>query len=235
MSFNNTNATVAAEVDIDFIYIDRIILFTISNSVNIPAIIANGIVIYLTKKYYQFNNSAMYVRAAYAFMDIFLGISLIIHSCLKLFTDAERLDCWVANIGGAVFLSTIQMTAIIAVERYFYFCEPMKYPRIFTLKTITGLTIGVLAISEGYMISTEIFIGRKSPSFLSSCQLEGQSYQKLLQLLVFFIPAMASTCFSIFKITKLIYTTQRTMAPGDDTAALRTAVGRKTLRYLCFF
>ena len=175
----------------------------------------------------------MYIRAAYASMDLLWSISLILQSFLKVFEDVERLTCWISSIGAGIFFANIQMTAIIAIERYYYFCEPMKYPRYFTSKSITCFVIGVLVIAESYMISTELLIGRKTPNHFSSWRLENQEKHKLLQLLVFFVPAAACTCFSVFSISRLIDANRRSINPqGDQAAAMKNSVGRKTLRYL---
>ena len=236
VSQNIKNASSTFTKSILHTYTDSIILFVIANSIAITACIANGVVLYLTKKYYQFHCSPMYVRAAYALMDILASILLIIHSILRVFVnDMEAITCWIASISSGIFFSTIQMTAIIAIERYYFFCEPMKYPRYFTSRSITCLTITVIFISEAYMITTQIFIGRKTPYYYASCRLEGQSFHKTLQFLIFFLPAIVCTGFSIYKIARLIAKDRRAIAPGlpaNEEIVRRNVVGRKTLRYV---
>ena len=236
MSVNNTNSSLPDKVNLHYyLYTDRVFLFAITNGICLLAFIANGIVLYLTKKYHQFHSAGMYVRAGYAFVDMLTALFLIIHSNLRLATlefneDLEEITCWVASLMGGLFFATVQMTAIIAIERYYYFCEPMKYPRYFTLATITLATFSVLAISEGYMIFTQIFIGRETPSYFNSCRLADQSFHKRIQILVFFVPAMACTAFSIYKIARLIRTLS---SPEEATTIMKKAVGHKTLRYFC--
>ena len=227
---NIKNTSISPSTVNDDLYIDRIIVFFISLFICIFGCIFNLIVVYLIKKYEQFHEASMYVRGAYAIVDFSSGVIVILYGISRLFNNLERLSCWISDIGIGLFFTTFNLTALVAVERYFYFCEPMKYPRYFTLKTVTLFTCFICGIALGYTLGTEIIIGRKQSEFHGLCRLENQVIHKIIQSSIFFLPAILSTCFSIYKIGKLIYKTRLSDASNGIEVAMKNRIGRKAMR-----
>ena len=168
----------------------------------------NGIIIYLTQKYYQFHTPYMYVKSACAVLDIILVWGLVLHTLINDYFDGKitpsRFMCFSSDFGLGVFYATAQFTAIVAFERYFYFCKPFLYQRILTLKSIIAATIAILLFAQIYIFSTEIIYVREFQPLVALCQLEDQTYHNAIQFGLFFIPSIIATIFSIHSIRKLI-------------------------------
>ena len=116
----------------------------------------------------------------------------------------ERLVCYSNTIGVAMFLSTAQFSAVVALERYFFFCRPFLYQIYFTKKSIMAMTLVVFILTHSYTFVTEIIYEREVQSVVAFCQLVTQSYHTPLQIMIFFLPSMVVTLFSIYKVAKLI-------------------------------
>ena len=172
--------------------------------------IANGLVIYLTNKYEQMREPYMYIRAVYAGFDIALAWGLAPQFLLNINFDniPERVTCLGTDFGIGIFFATAQLTAYIALERYVYFCKPMLYHRYFNKKSITAVAGVIFMVTQGYVYVTEFLYGREIQPLFSICQLSQQGSQSLIQLVIFFVPAMVCTGFSAFRIHALMKSVQ---------------------------
>ena len=136
--------------------------------------VLNSLVIYLTYKHCQFHEPYMIIRAAYAGFDmawIWGMVPIVI--CNVLIKDIpELLTCLFNDFSIGAFYCTVHIIALIAFERYYYFCWPMKYERYFSCKNITRLTFGLFIVNEMYMFGTEFIFGRKLKSVMLMCQLD---------------------------------------------------------------
>ena len=167
----------------------------------------NGMVIYLTQKYEQLRVPRMYTRMAYAAFDILFALSSAIHYIVATqFIDGVPVivKCFTGDFTIAMFFGTTQLTAFIALERYFYFCKPMLYNRYFTLRSITVVSIVIFAISQGYMFIKEFLFGREIQPLIGMCSFTHPVFHNIGNLLIFILPAVVVTIFSIFNIIKLM-------------------------------
>ena len=229
----DTNTTLAYESgDSNSLHIDQKVALAISFSIALLACIANATIVYLTKKCRQFHVPAIYVRAAYAILDFLSAAIIILHVVLGYFGVPKRVSCWLANVASGLFFASIQLTAFIAIERYFYFCEPMKYPRYFTLRSIASFTVLVISVAEAYMIYTEIAIGRIILKNFGICHLSNQPLNRIFQLCFFFLPAMICTSLSVYKIGKLILKNRRAIGENATDKMMKIKIGRKALRLI---
>ena len=78
-----------------------------------------------------------------------------------------------------MFLCTVHLTTLIALERYFYFCHPLKYHSIFNLKTITVICVLIVVLTQGYMIGSEVIDGREFQLVMLVCQHRGDLHNKI--------------------------------------------------------
>ena len=168
----------------------------------------NGIIIYLTNKYYQFHAPYMYVKSACALLDILLAWGLVPHTIINDHLDEKmipsQLMCFRSDFGLGVFYATAHFTAIVALERYLFFCKPFLYQRFVTLKSIIGATIFILLFAQLYIFSTEIIYVRELQPLVALCQLRKQTYHNAIQFGMFFLPPIIVTTFSIQSIKRLI-------------------------------
>ena len=117
---------------------DQILIFAYGIVLLGGGTLANGLVLFLTIKEKKFHETFMYIRAAYSVFDILMVWTTVPFVMINVLYDIESqtILCYVGDMGIGLFLTTVHLTMLIALERYFYFCHPMKYQRFFNLKTI---------------------------------------------------------------------------------------------------
>ena len=124
----------------------------------VSSLILNGLVIYLTRKHTQLQEARMFVRVAYAIYDILFAIGTAMHYIIIL--HFQHIPVWIKCTTGtfmlALLFGTAQLTAFIALERYFYFCKPMVYGRLFNLRFISIATVIIFTITQLYVFLIEI-------------------------------------------------------------------------------
>ena len=211
-----------------YLHYDRISMTIYLISVLIPATFLNASVIYLTKKYHQFHTPYMYVKAICAMLDMMFGWGLVPHTIIyDHFGEriSSRIVCYSSDFGIAAFCSTAQFTAVVALERYLYFCKPFVYQRWVTLKSISVFSVIMILFAQIYIFGTEIVYGRELQTLVALCQLKDQAFHSTLQFVLFFVPSIVATIFSIHNITKLIK--KVATGPVQDTTANAESVMRK--------
>ena len=204
MDNTTTETILISATHFQTLQIDKMVIFMITFSISVSALVANGIVLYLTWKYKQFHTPFMLVRAAYTTMDFITSCIGVPFSILRYlsYRDMLEITCYLTNIGAGVFFASAQLTAFIAIERYYYFCKPMKYPRYFTPKSIIFFTIAFCMVGEAYMFVTDLIIGRVTYEFFSLCHLPAQTWNNIFQLTIFVAPAITCTLFSVYNIRR---------------------------------
>ena len=223
--------------------IDHILMSVNFCLLSIFAISLNVFVIVLTRKYPRFHQPYMYVRAGYSCFDIAFALSMTIHHLIHVVFDNVPLwlSCFSSDYQIGTFLGTVQLTAFIALEIYFFFCRPYVYQRYFTLKSTVCTVIAISLIAQGYSFGTSLISGRVFQPLFSMCLVENQGIHGLIQFLVFFLPAMVCTVFSVFRIFKLMSRVDA-IAAGQampeisvSEQSLRRRAGKKALRSVCLY
>ena len=156
----------------EFLNYDRVVMTIYLLSVLIPSTALNASVIYLTKKYKQFHIPYMYVKSTCALLDITFAWGLVPHYIIHDHfgkSISSWLVCYSSDFGIALFFSTAQFTAIVAIERYLYFCKPFVYQRWVTLKSVVSLSVVLIAFSQIYIFATEIMYGRELQTLVGLC------------------------------------------------------------------
>ena len=171
------------------------------------SVLLNGIVIYLTKKHHQFHRRAnMYIRAAFAVVDMLFGFLASMHYLINLNMDniPEWVTCTGGNISIALFFSTLVFTGVIALERYHFFCKPLSYQRFFNRKSINILSIGVLLVPQLYVHLKALTEKRKLQPLYLMCTSSNQAIHNKINLLIFVLPVIVMSSFSVYKIKMLM-------------------------------
>ena len=115
------------------------------------ATLANGLVLYLTKQEKVSQEAYIYIRAVYAVVDIMLVWSTVPFILYKAYYDVGSstvLLCYAGDFGVGMFLITVHLTILMALERYYYFCHPMKYPRFFNKKSIALICALIIIFNQ---------------------------------------------------------------------------------------
>ena len=125
------------------------IAVTILVGVLLIATVANGLVLFLTKRERESQEAYVYIRAVYAVVDILLVWSTVPFILVRAYYDtSDTLICYVGDFGVGMFLITVHLTILVAIERYCYFCHPMKYPRFFNAKSIAIMCTVIIIFNQ---------------------------------------------------------------------------------------
>ena len=170
----------------------------------------NGLVICLTMQRSQFHHGYMYVKSAYALIDMFFLWAIIPPVLILRFTPETNLRhlCLYSNLGKGLFFAQSQIMTLIAIERYFFFCRPMIYERMFSLKNISITTFILVIISLIYTFTYEVLYPRQMNPVVPICQLKDERHS-LLQIFLFFMPSVCAIWFSKIKIWRLLKQLER--------------------------
>ena len=157
----------------------RLFIFTTYFTIGgLITLIGNGLVVFLTTIHEQFHEPYMYIRAAFSILDITGLVIQMPFIMLHMFghQNPERVWCLFSSISSGLWFSTVHLTAYLALERYFYFCRPLIYNRLFTTKTtILAISANVI-VTQIYMLSTEFIYGRELQVVAFLCQLTGYKH-----------------------------------------------------------
>ena len=206
---NTTDSLIANGHDNDLQYVSHVDEIPLTVYFIFLALIStslNGLSIYLTQKYDQLRVPHMYTRMAYAVFDIVFAISMAIHYSIAFqFPNAPKLaKCLTGDFCIALFFGTTQLTAFIALERYFYFCKPMVYDQYFSFRSIAISSLLIFLITQGYVIIKEFLYGRELQPLIGMCVFTFPVFHNISNLLIFVLPAVVVTLFSICKIINLL-------------------------------
>ena len=133
-------------------------IVSFSGSILVVATIANALVLFLTARERKLHNGYMYIRSLYALMDILVvwGIIPVFIANIIFPNVPQRLTCYISDIGFGMFLCTLHMNGIIALERYCFFCHPMKYDQLFNMKIIVTTCVVIVLVTQCYIIVSDV-------------------------------------------------------------------------------
>ena len=204
---NSKNATIDLP-DKEFIYdheMDKTYLTIYLIILAMFSVLLNGMSIYLTQRYDQLRIPHMYIRIAYATFDIIFVLSMVIHYVIVFqFPKVPLLvKCLTGDFCIALFFGTTQLTGFIALERYFYFCRPMVYNQYFTLRSIALVSSFIFLITQAYVFIIKFANIRKIQPIIGMCIITNPTHN-MTNLLIFVVPAIIVTMFSVLKIIQLL-------------------------------
>ena len=184
--------------------------------------IGNGLAIYLMVTNERFKNPGNYVKCAYAVNDVlmntFANPFMLANLLLPAPGDVPRALCRLLSALAICFnFSTMYMTTLVAVERYFYFCRPFQYTRIFTVKSIVGISCVLTLIPLLWAVATDLDTPRQLSTAVLLCQLKDARAHIPLQVCLFLGPSILGIIFSTTMIRRLQTRAQSRVEPFPNT------------------
>ena len=228
------NSTVNSVIYGSLSQAERIFILVLYTCIAIVSTILNGSIIYMTFKVKKFHGAYMYVRAAYCGLDIVFALFCFLHYCAHFFISNIPLfvTCLSGDFRIGIFLGAPLLTSVIALERYYYFCRPYQYERLFNLRTILLTFIIATVIGQLYAFGTEIAIGRQLKPLLGICLLEKQRLHGLIQFVAFYVPSIICTWVCVHRIVKLVRTldTEPHCQASNSDSMQRSKIAKKSLK-----
>ena len=205
--------------------------------------IGNGFVIYLSIRYKQFHGTSMVLRVAHAIADIGMCTFVPIYIINKFFLKIpDWLTCYFSEFSKAMFLSTIHIVGFISLERYIFFCKPLKHQKYLGMKVEIVMTCVVFTVCMLLSFGTGLAYGREVDPLTGWYKLKSSVLTKV-QIAVYILPCVCSTSFSTYrihtlmrKITTEINKQKNRFPVGFITeAALRKKPIKKSLRSVLIY
>ena len=136
--------------------------------------------------------------------------------------------------GLSLAFGLIYHIALIAYDRYIFFCRPYSYQRLFSTRRLILALAVIYIIPLVYTTVTEIMIGRIYHASVLTYNLPASLLQLCIQFGFIVTPSAAVTVFSTVRVWKLI---QRQVLPAaadnpDDVQATPAQQARKTVRMI---
>ena len=204
----------------------------VSCLISFLGLLLNSIIVYLVKKHRELHTPSMYLRLAYVLLDFIFAFIILLQIISVRLDAGDDMYCTLSTLLAGLYLMTIQVTAYIAVERYYYFCKPMIYLRVFNVRFIAVAIILIFTCCFIFKMLTDFIIGSDKHPDVTMCQLSDQRLNTAFQILIFFVPAIICIILSIIEIKKLMKSLENTPdfmppASGSNVESLEPRVRRK--------
>lgn len=105
--------------------------------------------------------------------------------------------------GVTILFAHINLTCLLGVERYIYFCRPFLYSRLVNMRSVLLCCLLIYLVPSVSMLLSTLFIGRVYQPHLRAFLLVNR-YARLVELMVFVVPALLILAACSFKIWSLI-------------------------------
>lgn len=173
----------------------------------VSVLVGNAIFFTAVFKNRQLQTAHYFLLCSYAICDVGQVLTGCITCAMVLYhgTDTPQWACRLFScMVLAPFFSSVYMVGLIAYERYHFFCRPMSYDRVFTPRTLLSMVAGVWAIVMGYLVFTEIFIGRTELVLTTfMCQVEKSEIAVKIPIICFLGPSVCLVLFSTIRVAIL--------------------------------
>ena len=141
----------------------------------------------------------------------------------------------VSALGIGLGFGTMYMPTFVAIERYFYFCRPFQYTRVFTVKSVAGITCVLMMIPLVWSVVVDVQTPRQLSTTVLYCQLPNARQHLPLQLCLFLGPSILGIIFSTTMIRRLQTRAQSRVEPfpnNDNNNNPQTRSIRKGIRLI---
>ena len=90
------------------------------------------------------------------------------------------------------------------MERYFYFCQPYKYERYFTVRKVTAAIVILFLLVLAYVSIIEALFARKLFYAMPNCSVEEDDIISVCSVILVFLPVTITVIFAAIKLSSLI-------------------------------
>ena len=181
----------------------------------------NSFLLYVIKQTPELYDNCQYtLQACYMVCDI-------VNNCVMAFNTIPILAANTMNVmshevcrawgtaGIASYQTSVHVLGYLGLERFVYFCHPMKYNRFFSRIKIIIAFICISSLGLVYSLLLELSTVRQPVTTVMMCQ-SPQSVRSIvnpLAILLYFVPSAVISIFTLIKMRLLISKHQDRVAP----------------------
>ena len=196
--------------------------------------LANMRIFYLVLSRDTYHVPYYYIIASYCLADtIQVGSSTpLMISGILLAQDYVSIPSWICTVSGALTAAMIFVSfhtlGFMAIERYYFFVRPLKYPNRFTsCFTFAVLTL-IWIVAIIFAIVIEVMGTKQFYITIFHCQTPSAKLFSYIQVTLYLIPTLSCTLFSLLKLWILQTSHQ---ARVQDMASTNTAFHRSAKKF----
>lgn len=170
-----------------------------------------------------------YIIGAYAITDVIQVLStaplmivgILLNKSYRLIPEWFCTVCGVLS-PGMVFIS-FHTLGLIAIERFYFFVHPLKYPLKFTPR-LTGCAIGCIwVVALLFSLIIEMMAPKQFYVTIIHCQTPSARLFTFIQIVLYLMPAFLCTVFSLIKLYMLQSSHQARVEDVPNEAFQRSA------------
>ena len=153
----------------------------------------------------KLHNAHFYLLGAYCCVDITL-VALSGPSITVRLSDGEvplPVCLVVASIAITCVLGLAAHTAVIAYERYVFFCHPYQYLHRFKVWHLGAALVICYAIPATIVIRQEVTVGRTFHAASLSCSVANTGVNNMIMFLLTLLPSAIVTMYCMIRVWKL--------------------------------
>lgn len=176
---NTTNIT--DEVSLHILYTPPdLVMMLLYLWITIPlTLYGSSLLIYIIIKHEEFQEPHYYFMASYIVGDIFRAVGKSVPALIILMTGSKVGGWFCFSLGQIPQLGLYTIShsiGVIALERYYYFCNPFKFDRIFS-HTKSAFMIGILWLFDiALIILLDFAVEQKNFYYnILNCRREGEN------------------------------------------------------------
>ena len=196
----------------------------------------NSFLLYVIKQTPELYDNCQYtLQACYMLCDI-------VNNCVVAFNTVPILAANTMNVmshgvcrawgtaGIASYHASVHVLGYLGLERYVYFCHPMKYNRFFSRIKIIITFICISLLGLLYSLLLELLIGRQPVTTVMMCQTPQRvrSIVNPVAILFYFVPSAVISIFTLIKMRWLISKHQARVTPAVTEGVVSQAYENMT-------
>ena len=196
----------------------------------------NSLLLYVIKQTPELYNNCQYtLQACYMLCDI-------VNNCVVVFNTVPILAANTMNVmshgvcrawgtaGIASYVTSVHVLGYLGLERYVYFCRPMKYDRFFSRIKIIITFICISSFGMFYSLLVELITVREPITTSMMCQSPQRvrSILNPLTIVLYWVPSAVISIFTLINLRLLISKHQARVTPAVTEGVVSQAYENMT-------
>jgi hypothetical protein len=220
--------------------LDEVIFLVYLTISAIVTIVGMGLIIYVIYKNEEFHIPHFHFMVSYMAGDLLQVVSASLPAIIIIIAQIE-VPLWYCDWFGNLYVigmfSGVHMLGIIALERYFFLCQPFKHARLFTNTTSLLIIVLTMTLNIGYTVAIGQIQQREFRYSVGLCATDQNPLVSYLHWGCVALPSMFATVFATVRVFILQRRTRVAPAPDPGAQARKESTlqsTKKSLRMILF-